>query len=223
MSTAWRILIADDHALFRDGLRRLLETEPGFEIVGEAENGAGVIELAQKLKPDVILLDLAMPGASGLEALESLAERTSPSRVILLSAAITKGQVVKALQLGVRGIALKDAASTSLFHGIRLVMDGQYWVADACVNNLVEALRDATSSASPANQPKDFGLTRRELEIVSLVVAGYSNPEIAKECSISEQTVKHHMSNIFDKVGMYNRVELALFAVSHQIAGDISI
>ena len=223
MSTAWRVLIADDHALFRDGLRRLLESEPGFEVVGEAENAGRVIQLAQDLQPNIILLDLAMPDANGLESLEALAELAPSSRVVLLSAAITKAQVVKALQLGVRGIALKDATSRTLFHGIRLVMDGQYWVADECVNNLVEALREATSSGPQNNQPKDFGLTRRELEIVNLVVAGYSNPEIAKKCSISEQTVKHHMSNIFDKVGMYNRVELALFAVSHQIAGDISI
>lgn len=223
MSTAWSVLIADDHSLFRDGLRRLLEFEPEFQVVGEAEDARGTIELAQKLQPDMILLDLAMPDANGLEAMESLVERAPSSRVVLLSAAITKAQVVKALALGVRGIALKEATSEGLFRGMRLVMDGQYWVADECVNNLVEALREATSGGPRDNQPKDFGLTRRELEIVNLVVAGYSNPEIAKKCSISEQTVKHHMSNIFDKVGMYNRVELALFAVSHRIAGDVPI
>lgn len=223
MSTASRVLIADDHALFRDGLRRLLESEDGFEVVGEADDAATTIQLAQELRPDMVILDLAMPGANGLETLESLVERVPTSRVILLSASLSTGQVVKALQIGVRGVAVKDATSKGLFRGMRLVMDGQYWVAYECVNNLVEALRDTTFREARTDQSKDFGLTKRELEIVNLVVAGYSNPEIARKCSISEQTVKHHMSNIFDKVGMYNRVELALFAVSHQIAGNVSI
>lgn len=223
MSSTWRVFIADDHALFRDGLRRLIDSEPGFEVVGEAENAGNAIQFAQNLQPDIILLDLAMPDASGLDALEALGELSPSSRVVLLSASINKQQVVKALQLGVRGMALKDATPKSLFHGIRLVMEGQYWVADECVNNLVEALREATPQQRQNSQPKDFGLTRRELQIVNLVVAGFTNPEIAKKCTISEQTVKHHMSNIFDKVGMYNRVELALFAVSHKIAGDVPI
>lgn len=223
MNSASRVLIADDHALMRDGLRRLLESETGFAVVGEAENAENAIHLAQELQPDLILLDLAMPRVDGLEALESLAAKAPSARVILLTAAISKEQVVKAMKLGVRGITLKESASKDLFYAIRQVMEGRYWIADVCMNNLVEALRDATSSATEANQPKDFGLTPRELEIINLVVAGYSNPEIAQKCSISEQTVKHHMSNIFDKVGMYNRVELALFAVSHQIAGGESV
>ncbi len=216
-----RILIADDHTLFRDGLRRLLEFESEFEVVGEVSNTSGLIQMAQKLQPDLILLDLSMPQANGLEAVESLALQAPLARIIVLTAAISREQVVKAMQLGVRGIALKEGTSEDLLRGIALVLEGRYWFADECMNNLVESLREATSSEGRSRQPKDFGLTRRELEIVNLVVAGYSNPEIAKKCAISEQTVKHHMSNIFDKVGMYNRVELALFAVSHKIAGNV--
>lgn len=223
MTKPWRVLIADDHAMFRDGLRRLLESEPGFEVVGEAENAGTAIQLAEKLQPDILLLDLAMPNTSGLEALDSLRRLAPSSRVVLLTAAITRRQVVQAMQLGVRGIVLKESTSKNLFQGIRLVMEGQYWVAHECVTDLVEALREATTHGNANTRPRDFGLTRRELEIVSLVVAGYSNPDIAQKCSISEQTVKHHMSNIFDKVGVYNRVELALFAVSHQIAGDFPL
>jgi len=219
----WRVLIADDHAMFRDGLRRLLESEPGFEVAGEAEDAGSLLQLAQKLQPDIILLDLAMPHMSGLEVIEPLYRSVPAAKVILLTAAITKKQVVHAMQLGARGIVLKEATSKTLFNGIRLVMEGQYWVANECVNDLVEALREATKVGAPSRQPKDFGLTRREMEVVNLVVAGYSNPDIAKKCSISEQTVKHHISNIFDKVGVYNRVELALFAVSHQIAGDVPL
>lgn len=220
MNNLLRVLIADDHTLMREGLRRLLESEPGFEVIGEAANAEAAIHLAQERQPDIILLDLAMPRISGLEALESLTAKVPRARVILLTAAITKEQVVKAMQLGVRGITLKESASKDLFDAIRMVMEGRYWVEDACISDMVEALRDATSPQADKSRPTDFGLTRRELEIINLVVAGYSNPEIAQKCSISEQTVKHHMSNIFDKVGMYNRVELALFAVSHQIAGD---
>lgn len=220
MIAVWRILIADDHALLRDGLRKLLECEPEFEVVGEAADVNGVIELAKSLQPDVILLDLAMSHTNGLEAVEPVMMQAPGARIIVLSAAVSKEQVVKAMQLGVRGIALKECTSEELIEGVRLVMEGRYWVADECMNNLVEAIRDESSLDAPGKRPKDFGLTRRELEIVNLVVAGYSNPEIAKRCSISEQTVKHHMSNIFDKVGMYNRVELALFAVSHAIVGN---
>ena len=138
-----------------------------------------------------------------------------------MTAAISKEQVVEAMKLGVRGIALKEYTSRDLLRGIQLVIEGRYWLVDECMNNLIEALRESTSVETQDKQQKYFGLTRRELEIVNFVVAGYSNPEIAKKCSISEQTVKHHISNIFDKVGMYNRVELALFAVSHKIAGNI--
>ena len=221
MITACHILIADDHALFRDGLRRLLDSEPGFEVIGEAENTSCAIQLAQELQPDVILLDLSMPQSNGLEAVESLGVQAPSTRVIVLTAAISRDQVVEAMKLGVRGIALKEYTSRDLLRGIRLVIEGRYWLVDECMNNLIEALRESTSVETQEKQRKDFGLTRRELEIVSFVVAGYSNPEIAKKCAISEQTVKHHMSNIFDKVGMYNRVELALFAVSHKIAGNI--
>lgn len=220
MITACRILIADDHALFRDGLRRLLDSEPGFEVIGEAGNTSSAIQLAQELQPDVILLDLAMPQSNGLEAVESLSVQAPSMRIIVLTAAISKEQVVEAMKLGVRGIALKEYTSRDLLRGIQLVTEGRFWLVDECMNNLIETLRESTSVETQDKQRKDFGLTRRELEIVNFVVAGYSNPEIAKKCSISEQTVKHHMSNIFDKVGMYNRVELALFAVSHKIAGN---
>lgn len=220
MIPVWRILIADDHALLRDALRRLLESEPGMEVVGEAADVGHVIESARTLQPDIILLDLAMPGGSGLDAIEPLLQQSPDSRIIVLSASISREQVVKAMQAGARGIALKECTSGDLMDGIRLVTEGRYWVAGDCMNSLVEAIRDEAALDAPARKSKDFGLTRRELEIVGLVVAGYSNPEIARKCAISEQTVKHHMSNIFDKVGMYNRVELALFAVSHAIVGN---
>lgn len=218
MTPKFRVMIADDHSLFRDGLSRLLQSEPDFEVVGEAFDGASTIETAQRLEPDILLLDLVMPGTQDLETLAALAKVLPATRVILLTASITKEQVVQAMQLGARGVILKETTSSLLFSAIRRVMEGQYWVARDTVSDLVEALKGASLQESAPGRSKDYGLTPREREIVDLVVAGFTNLDIAKQCSISEQTVKHHVSSIYDKLGVFNRVELALFAVNHQLS-----
>ncbi len=212
-----RILIADDHPIFRDGLRRLLESEPGFRVVGMAADGAVALELVRRLKPDILLLDLAMPRVAGLEALRELAASPTPVRTLVLTAAIERTQIIEALQLGARGVVLKESATELLLKGIRAVMAGQYWVGRESVSDLVDALRDLTKGAEEEGKRRTFGLTPREREIVSAIVAGYTNKDIAQQFSISEQTVKHHLSNIFDKLGVSNRLELALFAVHHQL------
>jgi two-component system nitrate/nitrite response regulator NarL len=217
-----RVLIADDHAMFRDGLRKLLEGEPGFAVVGEAADGEKLVELARETKADIILLDLSMPRQDGMEVLRELAALEIPVRTLLLTASIDKAQVVQALKLGAYGVILKESTSQRLFESIRCVMGGQYWVGRESVSDLVRALRSVSPSSAGGPRPKDFGLTRRELEIVTLVVAGYSNPDIGQRCSISEQTVKHHISNIFDKLGVSNRLELALFAVNHRLTEALS-
>jgi len=209
-----RILLADDHPIFRDGLRRLLETEPGFRVVGEASDGAEAVAMAKKLKPDLLLLDLAMPQHPGLEAVRELGNSDTPVRILLLTAAVEKEQIVEALQLGARGVVLKESATQLLLNSIRAVMAGQYWVGRETISNLVEYLRGLLAPP-PAPKQKKFGLTPRELEIVSAVVAGYTNKDVAAHYKISEDTVKHHLSNIFDKLGVSTRLELALFAV-HQ-------
>lgn len=211
-----RVLIADDHTLFREGLRRLIESEPGFEVVGEASDGEMLVDMARRSRADIVLLDLGMPRQDGMEVLRSLLDAEIPTRTILLTASIEKSQIVQALKLGAYGVVLKESTSQRLFDSIRCVMAGQYWLGRDSVSDLVRALRSL--SASEGNpRSKDFGLTPRELEIVTLVVAGYSNPDIAQRFSISGQTVKHHISNIFDKLGVSNRLELALFAVNHHI------
>lgn len=211
-----RVLIADDHALFRDGLRRLLEAEEGFEVVGEAADGETLVALARQTQADIILLDLAMPHSDGMDALRELAAAEIPVRTLLLTASIEKVQVVQALRLGAQGVLLKESTTQRLFDSIRCVMAGQYWVGRESVSDLVKALR-SISPADGNSRSRHFGLTPRELEIVTLVVAGYSNPDIAQRCSIGQQTVKHHISNIFDKLGVSNRLELALFAVNHDL------
>ena len=206
-----RLLIADDHPIFREGLRLLLETEVDFKVVGEASDGAVAVKLARQLKPDVLLLDLAMPKHQGLEALRelSLPVTATPVCVILLTASAEKSQIVEALHLGARGVVLKDSSTQFLFKAIKTVMAGEYWVGRERVSNLVQYLRKLTQSTQDEAQTK-FRLTPRELEIVSAVVAGCSNKEIAEAFKISEDTVKHHLSNIFDEFGVATRLELAL-------------
>ena len=214
-----RLVIADDHPIFRNALRRLLETETDFTVLGEASDGAEAVKLARQVKPDILLLDLAMPKHPGLEALRELSmpANATPVRVILLTAAAEKSQIVEALQLGARGVVLKDSATQLLLKAIQTVMAGEYWVGRESVSNLVQYLRTLMQSTHDEARQKKFGLTPRELEIVSAVVAGYSNKEIAEYFKISEDTVKHHLSNIFDKLGVSTRLELALFAVNQAL------
>ena len=217
----YRIVIADDHPIFRDGLRRLLELDAAFVVVGEAADGGEAIKLVKQLGPEVLLLDLAMPRVPGLEALSELSKAKTPVRTILLTAQIERAQIVEALQLGARGIVLKESATELLMEAIRVVMTGQYWVGRESVSDLVATLRELMPKSGEEPSTRRFGLTPREMEVISAIVAGYTNKDIAQRFAISEQTVKHHLTNIFDKVGVSNRLELALFAVNHHLTDGI--
>jgi two-component system, NarL family, nitrate/nitrite response regulator NarL len=210
-----RIGIADDHPIFREGLRRLLEAESDFVVVAEAGDGEEAIALVQRSAPDILLLDLAMPRMTGLDALRELSRGTHPVRTILLTASISKAEIVLALQLGAVGVLLKDAATQLLYKCIRSVMAGQFWIGRESVTDLVNTLREAARSAE--SQPPRAGLTRRELDIIREVAEGATNKDIASRYGLSEQTVKNHLSNIFDKLGVSTRLELALYAVNHRL------
>jgi two-component system, NarL family, nitrate/nitrite response regulator NarL len=211
-----RIVIADDHRIFRDGLGKLLSAQPDFRVEGETGDGDMAVQLVQELRPDILLLDLAMR-PDGLESLRKLARQpASTTRAILLAAAIENSQIVEALRLGARGMVLKEAATAELFKCIRTVMAGQYWIGHEAVADLVKLVREITAPAPKRDCPKN-GLTPRELQVIATIVTGYSNKEIAQKFSISEDTVKHHLTNIFDKLGTSSRLELATYAISHHL------
>ena len=212
-----RVLIADDHAMFRAGLRKLLEAEAGFDVVGEAENGVSAMALTRKLVPDVLLLDFAMPGMSGVEVLRELSTDAGSTRTVVLTASIAPHEMTDVLQHGAAGVLMKTAATELLYECVRSVASGHYWVGRDTVGSIVEAL--AASRRSVKSGARPFGLTMRELEVVRLVGEGCSNREIGNRLHISEDTVKHHLSRIFDKTGTSSRVELALFAHHHDVRG----
>lgn len=207
-----RVVIADDHPIFRDGLRRLLETEPDFEVAGEAGSGAEALALIDRAAPDILLLDLSMPDGSGLDVLRALQTSGAAVKTVLLTAGAEKPEVIEALQLGARGLILKHAARPLVHRCIRSVMAGEYWLGQDRVSDLVDALRHVGEGAAPIET-----LTRREVDVIAAIVNGATNRDISEELGLSEQTVKNHLSHIYDKVGVSNRLELALFALHHKL------
>jgi len=162
-----------------------------------------------------------MPRLSGMEALRELDNARSPVRTVVLTASIDRQHIVHALQLGATGIVLKTSGSKVLLESIYSVLSGRYWIGHESISDVVKALRDLAVAPGCKPARHDFGLTQREREIVTTVVGGFSNRDIAQRFSISEQTVKNHLSNIFDKLGVSNRLELALFALNHHLAEQI--
>jgi two-component system, NarL family, nitrate/nitrite response regulator NarL len=209
-----RILVADDHAIFRDGLRKLLEVADDVQIVGEASNGVECVKMLQKLKPDILLLDLRMPEKDGLGVLEEINFDSLPTRVIVLTAAEDDRDVVRAMRLGARGVVLKQSASDLLLKSIRKVSDGEIWLDNRMTAEVIDAFKKSSESGQRREKPL---LSDREKEIVQLVAQGFRNREIGEKLFISEQTVKNHLHNIFDKLGVSDRLELALYAIHHRL------
>jgi len=217
-----RIVIADDHPLVRDGLRRLFELQPGFAVIGEAGDGLEAIQQAERLRPDVLLLDLAMPRMNGLEVLKMLAASARDTRIVLLTAAIEREETVQALRLGARGVVLKESATEMLYKCVRAVMAGEFWVGHERIDDLMKSLRQIERGPS-GEAPPASRLTPREFQVIAAIVEGATNKEIGSEFGLSEQTVKNHLSNIFDKLGVSTRLELALYAVHHRLLAGVTI
>lgn len=212
-----KVMIADDHPIVREGLRKLLNLEDDINVVGDAADGRELVEKAQTLQPDVILLDLRMPNLDGLGALQTLQHTGSKARVIILTASEDKNEFVQAMKLGCSGIVLKQTAADLIVKSIRKVHSGEIWLdshTTAAVMRQFAAPGDLGGGPSPSGKIRERSpLSTREREIVALVAQGYKNKEMAEKMFISEQTVKNHLHNIFDKLGVSDRLELALYAI----------
>src|ERR1700732_3851021 len=211
-----RVLIADDHPIVRDGLKKLLTLEEDVQVVGEACDGCEVLDKVQELDPDVLLLDLRMPNLDGLSALQALQQTNKRTRVIVLTASEDKNEFVQAMKLGCSGIVLKQTAPDLIVKSIRKVHGGEIWLDSHTTAAVMRQFAGPGSEGASAGGTKSrerSPLSTREREIVQLVAQGYKNKEMAEKMFISEQTVKNHLHNIFDKLGVSDRLELDLYAI----------
>jgi DNA-binding NarL/FixJ family response regulator len=211
-----KVMIADDHPIVREGLRKLLLLEDDIDVVGEACDGRDLLDKASESLPDVILLDLRMPNLDGLGALQTLQHTGSKARVIILTASEDKNEFVQAMKLGCSGIVLKQTSADLIVKSIRKVYGGEIWLdsnTTAAVMRQFASPLDGGTGGSLGRVRERSPLSNREREIVGLVAQGYKNKEMAEKMFISEQTVKNHLHNIFDKLGVSDRLELALYAI----------
>jgi DNA-binding NarL/FixJ family response regulator len=203
------IAIVDDHTVVRDGLCRILQTEPGLKVVATAASGVEAAHIVRQVKPDIMLLDIYMANASGLDVLREFPEQHT--RFLVLTAAVNRIDLLQAVRLHAHGIVTKDAPIETLIKAIHHVAAGEYWIP--------RDLLDSVAQQSGNRSTHEFGLTERELDIVDEIVAGASNKSIANKLSISELTVKRHLTNIYEKVGISSRLELATFFLSRKQTG----
>jgi DNA-binding NarL/FixJ family response regulator len=211
-----RVMIADDHPIVRDGLKKLLSLEDDIEVVAVASDGREVLDQVAEHQPDIILLDLRMPNLDGITTLQTLQQKSCPAKVIILTASEDKNEFVQAMKLGARGIVLKQTASELIVKSIRKVQSGEIWLDSQTTAAVMRQFAAPTSEPAPPQTGRvreRSPLSAREREIVALVAQGYKNKEMAEKMFISEQTVKNHLHNIFDKLGVSDRLELALYAI----------
>jgi DNA-binding NarL/FixJ family response regulator len=203
-----RVLIADDQTLFRSGLARLLDVDDRVSVVGEAIDGADAVKLALALKPDVVLMDIKMPNLDGIEATRRIISENPKIKVLMLTTFESDNHVIQALKAGASGYVLKDSQASAIVSSILAVVAGERVMAGAVANRVLEMLTGATT-------PKEFydGLTAREVEILKMLATGMANKQIAYKLKISEKTVRNHVSNMYEKLDIYDRAQAVLYAV----------
>lgn len=212
MSENLNILLVDDHGLFRSGIRLLLQSEDGFHIVGEAADGLEAVKSAHQLRPDLVLLDLNLPGLSGLEALRLIKEDLPGCSVLMLTVSEDAADLVSALRGGADGYVLKNCDAVYLTDAIRRVVNGESVVSPVLIGKLVEQVREPSREEGV---PRELDtLTPREKQVVQLIAKGESNKMIARHLELSESTVKIHVQNILKKLGLGSRVQIAVYALS---------
>jgi len=214
-----RIVIVDDHTLFREGLRTILSTEEDVDVVADAESAEDVVELVWQMRPDVLLLDIRMPQGSGLDAIPAVLKMSPNTQVLILTASDDREDHVRAFRLGAKGVILKDSARQTLMQAIRSVCRGEVWMDPRMSGALADELSHMGEPDRPSTR-HESGLTDRELEIVRLVASGYKNKEVGATLTISERTVKTHLTNIFQKLGVRDRVGLVMYALRHNLAAN---
>ena len=213
MPESIRILVVDDHAVVREGLRTFLELQEDFQVVGEAGDGEEAVGLAERLRPDVVLMDLVMPGLDGVGAMQRLRSRLPDCRVIVLTSFADDDRLLPAIQAGAAGYLLKDTRPSELARAVRAAHAGEALLDPTVAARLVDAIAQAPGSEPPQR------LTPREHQVLELIARGLSNKLIARELEISEKTVKAHVGHLLGKLGVTDRTQAALYAVRAGIVG----
>lgn len=207
-----KVMLADDHALMREGIKHLLEFDGSIEVIEEANDGISCLEKLENVKPDILLLDINMPDMNGIEVLEKLKKNNNPIKVLMLTVHSEVEYLIKAVDIGANGYILKDSGSLELKQAINVIMDGESYIQPS----LLPALNSRLINRD-IDKEKLESLTKREIEILTQVTGGMFNKEIANNLNISERTVKNHISNIFKKIDVSDRTQAAVFAIKNNI------
>ena len=214
---AIRVMICDDHALFRRGLIMVLESEEGIEVVGEADDGDEAVTRAVDLAPDVVLMDVRMPRLSGIEATRAVAEAVPSAKILMLTVSDEEDDLYEAIKAGAAGYLLKEISIEEVATAIRAVVSGQSLISPSMASKLLSEFTNLAKKADERHSVPTPRLTDRELEVLKLVAQGMSNREIAGELYISENTVKNHVRNILEKLQLHSRMEAVVYAVREKL------